>query len=362
MASWRLTQLKPTKDCPMKYAILLSVLCLSEIACGGIRDGCFDIYWIDVEGGAATLMVTPTGESILIDTGNPGLRDPNRIVKVATDVAGLKSVDHLITTHYHGDHFGGAAMLSTLLPIGNVYDNGKFDGMPDNPGREYYEFACSSRTVMQPGAELTLKQLAVGPNLRVKCIGTRQQFIEPQAADADNGQLCAACREKDRDGSDNANSIVMLIDFGNFRFFDGGDLTWNQEMKLVCPNNLLGQVDVYQVTHHGLDSSNNPVVLQTIQPRVAIMNNGDRKGCLPEVFANLKALPEIEGIYQLHKNLRPDGAVNNVEDSCIANHEESAKCSGHFVKLSVAPDSNSYTVSIPSNNHIREFETKKRAK
>lgn len=342
----------------MKTILMIAVLCFSHVACAGTRDGCFDIYWVDVEGGAATLMVTPTGESILIDTGNPGLRDPQRIVRVATEVAGIKKIDHLITTHYHGDHFGGAAMLSTLLPIGNVYDNGKFDGMPDNPGKEYFEFACASRTVMQPGTELTLKQLADGPKVRMKCIGTRQQFIEPLPNDLANALLCASCKEKDRDGSDNANSIVMLIDFGDFRFFDGGDLTWNQEMKLVCPNNLLGEVDVYQVTHHGLDSSNNPVVLSSIKPRVAIMNNGDRKGCLPEVFANLKATSSIEGIYQLHKNLRPDGSINNVEDTCIANHEESAKCKGNFVKLSVTADSKSYTVSIPSNNHSREFKTK----
>ncbi len=342
----------------MKTMLLVTLLCLANFASAGTRDGCFDIYWVDVEGGAATLMVTPTGESILIDTGNPGLRDPNRIVKVATEAAGLKKIDHLITTHYHGDHFGGAAMLSTLLPIGKVYDNGKFEGMPDNPGKEYFEFACESRTVVQPGMELPVKQPANGPKIRMKCIGTRQQFIEPQATDAANTQLCASCKEKDRDGSDNANSVVMLIDFGNFRFFDGGDLTWNQEMKLVCPKNLLGQVDVYQVTHHGLDSSNNPVVLQTIQPRVAIMNNGDRKGCLPEVFANLKATSSIEGIYQLHKNLRPDGSINNVEDMCIANHEESNQCSGNYVKLSVSADSNSYTVSIPANKHSREFKTK----
>ena len=347
----------------MKPHLLIALLCLAQLCfpsaiLADTRDGSFDIYWVDVEGGAATLMVTPTGESILIDTGNAGFRDPNRIVKVATEVAGLKKIDHLITTHYHSDHFGGASTLATLLPIGNVYDNGKFEGMPDNPGKEYFEFACSSRTVVQPGMELTLKQVNNGPKIKMKCIGTRKQFIEPQATDPANGQLCSACKEKERDGSDNANSIVMLIDFGNFRFFDGGDLTWNQEMKLVCPNNLLGDVDVYQVTHHGLDSSNNPVVLQTIQPRVAIMNNGDQKGCLPEVFANLKATKSIEGIYQLHKNLRPDGSVNNVEHACIANHEESAKCNGHYVKLSVSADSNSYTVSIPSNKHSREFKTK----
>jgi len=342
----------------MKFLFPFVFLCLASFTRAGIRDGCFDIYWVDVEGGAATLMVTPTGESILIDTGNPGLRDANRIVKVATEVAGLKRIDHLITTHFHIDHYGGAQLLSTLLPIENVYDNGAFAGMPDNPGREYFEFTCKSRIVMKPGAELSLKQTPNGPQVRLHCIAARQQFAAPQADDSPNSELCTTCKEKDRDGSDNANSIVMLVDFGQFRFFDGGDLTWNQEARLVCPNNLLGQVDVYQVTHHGLDSSNNPVVLQSIQPRVAIMNNGDRKGCLPDVFANLKSTTSIEGIYQLHKNLRPDGSVNNVADTCIANHFESSQCAGNYVKLSVAADSSTYAVSIPSNGHMREFKTR----
>lgn len=338
--------------------VLLTAAHVVAVGRAATRDGGFDIYWVDVEGGAATLMVAPSGESILVDTGNPGIRDANRIVKVATEVAGLQRIDHLVTTHFHVDHYGGAAMLSTLLPIGHVYDNGIFEGMPDNPGKEYFEFRCQQRSVLKPGDEIELKQVAAASPLRIRCIGARQQFVAPQPTDQANSELCATCREKERDGSDNANSIVLIVDFGQFRFFDGGDLTWNQEMRLVCPNNLLGDVDVYQVTHHGLDSSNNPVVLQTIKPKVAIMNNGDRKGCLPEVFANLKATPSIEAIFQLHKNLRPDGSVNNVEEAYIANLTPSDKCQGHYVKLAVAADSTSYTVSIPHTKLSRQFTTR----
>src|SRR5207247_7548729 len=185
--------------------------------------------------------------------------------------------------------------------------------------------------------------------------GGQKQFIEPPADVADNTAVCASAREKERDGSDNANSVVMIAQFGGWRFYDAGDLTWNQEARLVCTKNIIGQVDVYQVTHHGLDSSNNPLVLRSLEPRVAVMNNGVTKGCLPEVFANLQDTKSLEAVYQLHKNLRPDGATSNVKDDYIANREEA--CQGNYVKLSVAADAKSYAVSIPANGHSREFET-----
>lgn len=345
----------------MTRILAVFLLLLPAFSYAGSEDGRFDIYWIDVEGGAATLIVTPTNESILIDAGNPGLRDPNRIAHVATKVAGLQRIDHLITTHYHRDHFGGASMLATLLPIGTVYDNGVFAGMPDDPGKDYFEFKAKKRVVINPGDSLSIRQIADGQPIKVTCVAARQTFatesLVPGAAT--NEEACAAHRPKDRDGSDNANSVASVIEFGAFRFYDAGDLTWNQEMRLVCPKNLVGEVDVYQVTHHGLDASNNPVVLETIKPRVAIMNNGPTKGCLPEVFANLQDTKSLQAIYQVHKNLRPDGSVNNVADEFIANHKAADECEGNFIKLSVAPDSKSYTVSIPANGHEMTYQTKR---
>ena len=347
----------------MKYAALfigalLSVLWIHQPAAAGPKDGRLEIYWIDVEGGAATLVVTPQGESILIDTGNPGRRDPDRITQVATKTAGLRQIDHLIVTHYHRDHFGGAATLSSMLPIKTVYDNGVFADMPNDPGKEYFGFKSEQRVVINPGDELKLRQLDGKGALPLSftCLGTRKLFIEPPEGAADNADICAASRAKDRDGSDNANSVVMLLEYGPFRFFDGGDLTWNQEARLVCPNDLIGEVDVYQVTHHGLDSSNNPLVLRTIKPRVAVMNNGVTKGCLPEVFANISETKSIRALYQVHKNLRPDGAKSNAPDEFIANHEKD--CKGHFIKLSVAADAKSYTISIPAHGHERTYQTK----
>lgn len=343
------------------WCLTLSLLLFSaDIAGAGSADKRLDIYWVDVEGGAATLIVTPQGESVLIDSGNPGRRDSDRIVQVATKIAGLRQIDHLITTHYHNDHFGGAATLATLLPIKNVYDNGMFDGVRDKPSKDYLEFKCEKRIVVNPGDKIpvTVPVAANATPLTLTCLGTRQQFIDAPASAADNAPSCVDARMKDRDGSDNANSVVLLLQFGKFRFFDAGDLTWNVEQKLVCPKNLVGQVDVYQVTHHGLDASNNPLVLKALQPKVAIMNNGTTKGCLPEVFATLKETKSLEGIYQVHKNLRPDGETNNVADEYIANRSDK-ECAGHHIHLSVAPDGNTYTVKIPANKHERTYETRK---
>ena len=315
-----------------------------------------DIYWVDVEGGAATLIVTPGGQSVLIDSGNPGQRDAQRIARTATQVAGIRKIDHLITTHYHGDHFGGAATLSKLLPIGIVHDNGKFEDMPNDPPRAYWEFRCDQRDVINPGDVIGFEPADGQPGVVLRCLGARKEFVASDGDAPENGSVCATHRPKERDGSDNANSVVMLLEFGDFRFLDAGDLTWNQEQRLVCPKNLIGEVDVYQVTHHGLDSSNNPVVLHSTKPRVAIMNNGVTKGCLPEVFANLQACDSLEAVYQVHKNERPDGKVNNVPDAQIANRK--AQCEGHHIQLTVARSGDSYTVSIPAHGHSRSFAMK----
>jgi competence protein ComEC len=314
-----------------------------------------DIYWIDVEGGAATLIVTPEGESVLIDSGNPGLRDANRIFQAVAKDAGLRRIDHLITTHYHRDHFGGAAQLSASLPIGEVHDNGSFAGQREKADPEYYSFQAEKRSVISPGDVIGLRPLAEGmPKLTLRCLGARQKFVTPD--DASPNECCAGNQTRPVDNSDNANSVVMLLSFGEFDFLDTGDLTWNREFDLVCPANRVGVVDVFQASHHGLDVSNNPVLIRSIQPRVAVINNGTTKGCMPMMFAVLQETPSIEAIYQLHKNLREDGAQANTKDELIANI--AADCQGEPLKMSVAADGKSYKMFVSSSKHERVYTCK----
>lgn len=320
-----------------------------------------DIHWVDTEGGAATLIVTPTGESVLIDCGNPGKRDAERIHKAA-EKAGLKQIDHLVVTHWHSDHYGGIDRLATLIPIKAFYDHGIPDSLSEDKKGfatligPYKDFSKGKQKTIKPGDEIALKQAEGKPALKLFCLCGDGNVLADKP-DAPMNPIAKNHQPKPKDPSDNARSLGFLLSYGDFRFLDLGDLTWNIEYNLVSPSDKIGLVDVYQVTHHGLDISNNPVLINTVKPRVAICNNGARKGAAAFVISTLRRVEGIEAIYQLHKNLTV-GEAENTDAAYIANKE--AECKGEGISLSVAADGKSYAVTVGTEGKAKEFKVRGR--
>jgi beta-lactamase superfamily II metal-dependent hydrolase len=318
-----------------------------------------DIYFVDTDGGAATLIVTPLGESVLIDCGNPGARDAERIHQVATRQADLKAIDHLVITHWHSDHYGGVNRLAQLMPIRRFYDRGIPDKLAEDPKgfalliQAYKRATRGKSTVLKPGDTIALKQPDRGPALRLMCLCGGGEVI-PAAKGAASNPVAKEHKPQPADTTDNAKSLGFLLTYGGFRFLDLGDLTWNVEYKLVSPSDKIGPVDLFQVTHHGLDISNNPVLLKTVRPRVAVFNNGPFKGCAPRVTATLRRIPDVKAIYQLHRNLRV-AASENTDPAFIANKD---KAGGEGIKVAVAPDGKSYTVTVGTRGATRRYETR----
>jgi competence protein ComEC len=260
-----------------------------------------DIYVIDVEGGNATLVVSPQGESLLIDTGNTGAaapRDADRII-AATKDAKLQQIDHLVTTHWHGDHFGGMAELAKRIPIGEFIDHGA-NAQPaaatDAFLKDTYPqlYGKAKHTVAKPGDKIGLSGLDA---LVVTSAGETIKTPLPGAGKPNT--YCAEFRAGQNNAED-PQSVGVHITFGKFRTVHLGDLTMNKEFELMCPNNRLGTVDVLLGLHHGQATSNSEVLVHAIRPRVAIMNNGIRKGGEPVVMKTVNSSPGLENLWQLH--------------------------------------------------------------
>lgn len=345
-----------------RFAACFAAACLSMNAQAAEP---LEIVFIDVMGGAATLVSTPAGETILLDSGWPGLddRDPKRIVYVLKEVLKKEKLDHLVSTHWHTDHYGGVEGLAKRVEIGRFWDRGLPEdpgvdpaGFPDGPkaddklGIAYRKVSAGKRTVLKAGDRLPLK----GENLNVSILAASGKVIAAPAGATPNPLCESAPSDKNKDGSDNALSIVTKFQLGKFDFFDAGDLTWNIEKQLVCPVNLVGTVDLYQVTHHGMDISNHPTLMKSVDPTVAIMNNGPRKGGSAATVKWLRELPNLKAAYALHKNvnLKDD---ENLPAEFTANQDAAG---GEFIRVTVAPDGSSYTVRIGAYGKQTKFESK----
>lgn len=296
-----------------------------------------EIYWVDVEGGAATLIVTPSGQSLLVDSGNPGGddRDAKRIF-AAAQAAGLKKIDYLLTTHFHSDHVGGAPALARLIPIDHFYDHGDSVETADPRGAQLWEAyknaAQGKRIILKPGDKIPL----AGLDVTVLC--SNGEVIAPPPTSKPNA-FCKDAEQKGPDPTENARSVGILLTYGKFKFLDLGDLTWEKEMLLACPANRVGSVTLFQATHHGFfnDASGAPALVWATRPRVVVVNNGATKGLAANAYDTLSKSPGIEAIWQSHRSIRSDDA-HNTSEAMIANPEPTQGCKGQWIKASIAKD------------------------
>jgi beta-lactamase superfamily II metal-dependent hydrolase len=311
-----------------------------------------EVYFIDVEGGQATLIVTPSKQSMLIDAGWPGFnnRDADRIAKAAKS-AGVKAIDYLVITHYHMDHVGGVPQLVAKLPVKNFVDHGpnrETGRQADQLYKDYEEAAAKgNRMQLKAGDTIPLK------GLDVKVVSADGSLIETGGSGA-NSACGSGGASYPEDKSENARSLGVAITYGKFRMVDLGDLTARKEVGLVCPENRIGKVDLYLTTHHGLDQSNAKEIVNALQPRVAIMNNGARKGGVPAAWKIVRNSPGLEDLWQVHYSVAGQKEANS-PDTFIANLDE--KCEGFAIKVAANSDG-SFSVTNTRNKYSRNYAAK----
>ena len=331
------------------YSIILTVL--MNVPTAAQRKSTLDIYFVDVEGGQATLIVTPRGQSLLVDTGWAGFngRDADRIVSVAK-LAGLQQIDYVLITHYHRDHVGGVPQLMERMKVGALVDHGP--NQEDTPEvRLSYEayrqlLPRARHLVLKPGDTLPLKDMNV-----MALTAARQHITRSLPGAGKSNDLCAAEPPEPEDPTENSSSLGFLLTYKDFRFLDLGDLTKRKEIELVCPVNRIGTVDLYLTSHHGLDQSNSRALVHALHPRVAIMNNGARKGGKPAAWQTVHDSPGLADLWQLHYAVEA-GADHNVAEDLIANPQE--QCEGKYLKVS-AYENGSFTVFNSRNGFSKSY-------
>ena len=347
---------------PKYFARALAVFALALVT-GSAQSRNLDIYWVDVEGGAATLLVAPSGESLLVDAGfeTPDDRDSKRIF-VAAQQAGLKKIDYFVLSHYHADHAGGLQGLAKLIPIGRCFDRGDFIEPMNQRWRDAYLSVCADkRTIVKVGDKIPLK------GLQVDIVASDGRLLAKPIGGGAPNPLCATAENRPPDTAENQRMVAALFTFGKFRFLDLADLDWQKEMEFVCPVNKLGQVTIWQAGRHGaLDGAGAPGFLNAIKPQIIIVNNGPRKGLGGSSpgrplqgghYERMSRIPGIEDIWQGHLSLMDKDPHHNTAERMIANTEETADCKGHWLKASVGADGR-FTITNGRNNFTKTYSAK----
>ena len=315
---------------------------------------------IDVEGGGGTLFVTPEGKSLLIDTGNPETSNATganpssaRIEKAAREL-GVRKIDYLITTHYHGDHIGGLEGLLKRMPIGTFIDHGENREMtvgfqPNAPMVDPKNPAPNSTYA---GYQRYIKLIGKAPHRVVKAgdvlhIGSMTVTIvmadakplsKPLPGAGEVNPACAGMEGMaNNGGEENARSTASVISYGKVRIAAFGDLTWDREKDLFCPTDKVGKVDVYLATHHSTALSGSPAAVNALAPIVAIAGNGARKGADPARMETIRKSPRIQGVWQLHVSTASPQA--NGDADMTANLEaDPAKDKAYNLRLRIEKD------------------------
>jgi competence protein ComEC len=307
--------------------VIIRSLTISALLVSGLSaqtrktSNALDIYVVDAEGGAAALFVAPSGETALIDSGNPGGRDTDHIMAVLAE-AGVKRIDYLISTHYHIDHIGGLQELAKRVPIGHYVDHGPTVEEKEQVAgfqQAYAElYGKVKHTVVKPGDTLPI----AGLDWRI-VTAAGKVIKTPLAGGGKPNPFCAGFTPRPNSGDENTQSVGSVIDYGKFRLVDLGDLMWNNEFDLMCPNNPIGTVDLYITSHHGTDPSGSEALVHALAPRVAITQNGTRKGGTVQTSQILNSSPNFEDVWQLHWSYT-GGIEHNPAGLFIANVDEPA--------------------------------------
>ena len=329
-----------------------------------------EIYWVDTEGGAATLIVSPSGESLLIDTGYPdGARDATRILDAARH-AGLKRINHLVISHYHRDHVGGLGVFSRMMPIENFYGPG--DKIEDVNMQWYKSYTAASdgkRRIVKPGDTIPLK------GAQVLVVTSDEKVLAKPVNGGGPNPLCNDAARMSPAGFENSRMVGVLLTYNKFTFLNLIDLDWYKEMELACPVNKLGKVTIYQAGRHGsLDGAGAPALLGAIAPQVVVVQNGPSKGLgqtdkriqpiavagkpsapyEKNAYLRLAGLPGIEGVWQGHLSLLDKDPRHNTSPDMIANLDDTADCKGHWIKASVAHDGG-FTITNGRNGYSKTY-------
>jgi beta-lactamase superfamily II metal-dependent hydrolase len=289
----------------MRRLLCLAAIVVTATLAAAQTRRTLDIYVVDVEGGNATLFVSPSGESILMDAGNGGagaVRDASRIVQAAK-AAGLTQIDHMVVTHWHGDHYGGLSELAARIPIRHFIDHGPPTTAPAEAVQRYLQttypelHAKAKHTVAKPGDVIPVSGVGV------RVVTSNGSIIQTPLQGAGSPNPLCGTPPSVKVIPDDHESVGLHFTFGRFRALHLGDLTSDKEYELVCPTNRIGTIDALLGLHHGQDTSNAEPFVHAVRPRVAVMNNGTRKGGWPVVMRTLFSSPGFEDLWQIHFSL-----------------------------------------------------------